>query len=119
MNFRDTGFTHEEYAKYLKSKKWKLLRQQAFIRAGYVCELCRRNYRLQTHHKKYPEVLGDESIDDLVVVCLDCHRLAHPDPKYSAPEIARKGIHEASRHGAPKVFTTAEISEYEKKFANT
>ena len=46
-------------------------------RAGHCCERCGRSRLgtiLQVHHKTYAR-LGNEHLDDLKVVCIDCHQI--------------------------------------------
>ena len=66
-----------DYYEYLKSPKWKQIRDAAIARAGYRCQVCNRpngQVILDVHHRTY-ERLGNENPDDLTVLCRDCHRL--------------------------------------------
>jgi 5-methylcytosine-specific restriction endonuclease McrA len=64
------------YAEYLRSNKWRDLRQQVFQRDGPSCQLCGGTSELQIHHLTY-EPRGRESVDDLTVLCKKCHKRAH------------------------------------------
>jgi len=66
------------YLDYLDSPEWWTKRKAALKRADYRCE--RESYLgprhdgpLDVHHSTYAR-LGDESADDLVVLCRACHR---------------------------------------------
>jgi 5-methylcytosine-specific restriction endonuclease McrA len=90
------------YAEYLRSDLWKTIRDGALYRAQYRCQspTCRRaelrswteeeirqgcwgTYRLEVHHLTYERVGGRELPDDLIVLCDECHDIAHgfePEP---------------------------------------
>lgn len=73
------------YRKYLRSPEWQQKRQQVFERARKnansdnkfgVCEVC--GYKpwkncLQVHHKTY-ENIYNEPLEDLILLCPNCHR---------------------------------------------
>jgi hypothetical protein len=64
-----------EYEQYLKSKAWKLKREEALKRAGYHCQGCGKPFlpsKLDAHHLTY-ERLGHERPSDLRVLCATCH----------------------------------------------
>jgi len=68
------------YAEYLTTASWQVRSWQAKDRAGWRCEGCHRSDRpLETHHLTYARV-GREREDDLVVLCDECHDLAHHHP---------------------------------------
>lgn len=62
------------YRQYLNSPAWEAKRRQALERAGQRCQTCGRRRDLEVHHNTYSN-LGDEKPEDLVVLCLYCHRL--------------------------------------------
>jgi hypothetical protein len=56
---------------------WRQLKLAASVRAGNKCERCWRSRpHLQLHHTSYVR-LGHESLNDVELVCDDCHRKAH------------------------------------------
>lgn len=73
------------YRKYLQSKQWQEIRKKVFERAlknadisnEYgICERCGykpNRYCLQVHHKTY-EHLFNERLDDLELLCPNCHK---------------------------------------------
>ncbi len=67
----------KEYNKYLKSNDWKM-RKKEFIRmADYKCETCEEEDKiLHVHHLHYRS-LGNESFEDVLVLCISCHERLH------------------------------------------
>jgi hypothetical protein len=98
----------QDYAEYLVSAEWKLVRKAALQRASRrcqspICELAYLRslsddelrveedewlpphaYRLEVHHLSY-ERLGHELPDDLIVLCPACHAAAHGLQHNDAP----------------------------------
>lgn len=75
----------EEYADYLRSARWKAIRQ-AKIKAVGACERCGRLKwvtRLEVHHKTY-ENFKQERPADLEVLCPACHATADQERKIQA-----------------------------------
>jgi 5-methylcytosine-specific restriction endonuclease McrA len=70
-----------EYAKYLRSDKWKEIRQKVFDLDGNRCCLCGSMENLRPHHRKYPKVLGEEPLNDLLTLCNTCHFKFHQQQK--------------------------------------
>jgi hypothetical protein len=74
--------TKTEYAEYLASSHWKILREQAIASAPFCwrCELPRwlaviaYDQDLHVHHSTY-ERLGRELPEDLEVLCRRCHEI--------------------------------------------
>jgi hypothetical protein len=64
------------YYAYLESDQWKQRRLFMIRRAGYRCQICNGRRKLQVHHRTYERV-GEERIDDLTVLCAECHKLFH------------------------------------------
>jgi hypothetical protein len=65
-----------DYSAYLRTEHWQKLRQAALERASFRCQLCNGTVNLRAHHRTY-ETLGNESPDDLTVVCNSCHSKFH------------------------------------------
>ena len=64
------------YKEYLLTEHWREIRESALKRAGYRCFLCSKGESLHVHHRTY-ENLGEESPDDVIVLCRDCHEKHH------------------------------------------
>jgi hypothetical protein len=55
-----------------RTKRYKRLRERRLKLAGHRCETCKRGGPLQLHHLHY-DTLGRESVDDVRMLCDDCH----------------------------------------------
>jgi len=66
-----------KYKEYLQSPEWRYLRKQALEWYRNQCDKCGNEYGLQVHHKRYPKVLGTETVSDLIVLCKICHQEEH------------------------------------------
>lgn len=64
------------YDLYLVSDKWKAIRKNAIESSNRKCINCGSKIYLQVHHKTYDR-LGNEDLNDLAVLCKECHVLAH------------------------------------------
>src|SRR4051812_15635681 len=63
----------QTYADYRDSDTWKELRRKARQRDGHRCRVCNRTEQLSVHHRRYPELYGTETVDDLTTLCQPCH----------------------------------------------
>ena len=72
------------YAEYLQSARWHRVSEAAKKRAGYRCQVCNSDERLETHHRSY-ERLGHELDSDLTVLCHACHDLFSKHGKLKEP----------------------------------
>ena len=73
---QDTGEECVGYVAYLNSKHWLRLRKY-ILSIKNMCEICsEKSTNLQLHHKTYKN-LGNENIDDFLLLCNDCHKLVH------------------------------------------
>lgn len=66
----------QRYYEYLKSQAWRDKRKSAIIFYGGTCSLCPKKHNLHVHHKTYIR-LFKERMEDLIVLCEDCHYLFH------------------------------------------
>lgn len=64
------------YREYLKTDHWIKTRQQARDYFKGKCCLCGKTKKLHVHHKSY-ENRGNETMDDLILLCSDCHAKFH------------------------------------------
>jgi len=67
---------HNKYKVYRKSKEWNDLENLAYKRANYICEVCGKSAQV-VHHKTYPANFKDDNLDNLQVLCKDCHYKIH------------------------------------------
>lgn len=65
-----------EYRAYLTTPVWRDVRKRAIEHYGAICNRC-GEYGNDVHHKTYDRVGGSERIDDLEIMCRDCHEAHH------------------------------------------
>jgi 5-methylcytosine-specific restriction endonuclease McrA len=66
----------DEYAAYLRSPEWEAKRRGRMALAQYRCEVCNTGRDLHVHHRTYAR-RGRELLEDLIVLCSECHALFH------------------------------------------
>jgi len=69
-----------EYHEYLRSPEWEQNKAEAYQKYGRICDVCSSDVNLQVHHKTYAHIFH-EYIDDLQILCRDCHLAMHRDLK--------------------------------------
>lgn len=68
----------DAYSAYLQSPTWRTKRFGALKLARFRCEECgSKGKDLHVHHVSYVRVGGDETPEDLQVLCSDCHYHHH------------------------------------------
>ena len=65
-----------KYKDYRKSKEWEGLKNDALNRANNTCEVCGKSAHV-VHHKTYPANFKNDNLDNLQVLCKDCHYKIH------------------------------------------
>jgi len=68
------------YKNYINSPEWYDKRQLILDRCNNKCEVCHNKKVIHIHHITY-ERLGNELLEDLQGLCLECHQKLHPDKK--------------------------------------
>jgi hypothetical protein len=76
VTFGSADLAGLDYADYLRTPEWQDIRALALRHYGASCVLCGTTDGLQVHHRRYPE-RGTETVDDLIVLCDDCHAHHH------------------------------------------
>lgn len=76
---------------YLNSPHWRKTRDRAVKHHGGWCRICGDNKKLVVHHVQYRN-LGKEHLGDFVILCCDCHQLAHVDNSGNKIDLGRKKI---------------------------
>jgi 5-methylcytosine-specific restriction endonuclease McrA len=63
----------------LKLDPWSYerLRQQVLQRDGYRCQGCGTMTNLEIHHKVSRSQAGDDSEENLITLCAECHASVH------------------------------------------
>lgn len=65
----------EEYARYLKSPKWRAKWRAVMERDKYRCRFCNQR-ATQVHHLTYARIFN-EPLYDLAAICPQCHETLH------------------------------------------
>ena len=66
-----------DYKCYLGTAVWDEKRKEKLKEAEYKCQLCsKKDIKLHVHHNTY-ERIGNEDMNDLIVLCEDCHKKFH------------------------------------------
>ena len=65
-----------DYREYLKSDRWKYIRDWILTFWDHRCAICNSSKSVQVHHRTY-ERLGHELTTDLIPLCDRCHELHH------------------------------------------
>jgi RNA-directed DNA polymerase len=61
----------------LISEEYAKLRRQVLERDGWRCQVCGCSVELQVHHIRWRSRLGGDQLDNLIVLCAQCHREQH------------------------------------------
>jgi 5-methylcytosine-specific restriction endonuclease McrA len=89
------------YETYLRSGAWKKKRKEALDYYGHFCNKCKSTEYLQVHHKHYDNIFN-EKIEDLEILCGDCHMQFHgiqkSDKKEKKQEITRINIENTTNY---------------------
>ena len=73
-----------KYQEYLQTLEWKSLAKAKRISANNKCQLCNNgNDELHVHHRTYDNVYHEE-LDDLIVLCKQCHSKFHEKEQQNA-----------------------------------
>ena len=72
----NTDIWLERYKRYLQSDEWKEKREKIMVFWDFKCALCFSPRGLQVHHRTYARV-GNERLQDLILLCNRCHGKFH------------------------------------------
>ena len=61
----------------LNSDLYKQLRTQVLRRDGWKCQSCGTMSNLEVHHKQFRSHSGDDSEQNLITLCSECHTAMH------------------------------------------
>jgi 5-methylcytosine-specific restriction endonuclease McrA len=65
-----------DYDAYMRSHQWRARRLSVIRRCRGICERCKRLPVSSVHHLTYAR-FGNELLEDLLGVCVKCHRTLH------------------------------------------
>lgn len=75
------------YSLYTRSERWLRIKEKKFKQVGKICEICKSKERIVVHHKTYERVTY-EKMDDLQILCRECHSIL-PHDSYHVPFVDR------------------------------
>jgi 5-methylcytosine-specific restriction endonuclease McrA len=95
-NIAETNEWLRRYKAYLQSPEWQEKRERLLEFWDYQCATCSSPLDLQVHHRTYKRV-GNERLNDLIVLCESCHEKFHetlgkqagPDRPQTVQEIVK------------------------------
>jgi len=61
----------------LDTESYATLRLQILRRDGWMCQNCGPKDLLQIHHKEFRSHNGEDSEENLITLCEECHALVH------------------------------------------
>jgi 5-methylcytosine-specific restriction endonuclease McrA len=61
----------------LDPASYENLRQQVLRRDGWRCQSCGTMSNLEVHHRQFRSHSGDDSEDNLITLCAQCHAGIH------------------------------------------
>jgi 5-methylcytosine-specific restriction endonuclease McrA len=61
----------------LSADSYRKLRAEVLQRDGWRCQTCGSRDRLQVHHIRSRGRLGDDTDENLITLCADCHSDIH------------------------------------------
>jgi 5-methylcytosine-specific restriction endonuclease McrA len=61
----------------LDASPYENLRQEILRRDNWRCQSCGTMSNLEVHHKKFRSHSGDDSEDNLITMCAECHAVVH------------------------------------------
>jgi 5-methylcytosine-specific restriction endonuclease McrA len=78
-NTSRAGISYTKENKFNNAHKGTLLKEKVASKQGGICELCgMKNYAiLQIHHKKERYKGGTDALDNLLLLCPNCHAAHH------------------------------------------
>jgi len=85
FNKRIKSLGLENLTQYSTNKIWRQKRKQLMENIPYECFVCGKTSNLHLHHKTYKNI-GNESHDDVCLLCMPCHVKAHKKIKRKAGE---------------------------------
>jgi 5-methylcytosine-specific restriction endonuclease McrA len=98
-------------AAYMKTAKLKKKRKAKLDQAGRRCERCGSvNGRMDVHHKTYDR-LGNERLEDLVVLCVRCHEIEDEHRAAEAKERSANALDDAIFESGLDTYATRKYGD--------
>jgi 5-methylcytosine-specific restriction endonuclease McrA len=71
------GIPPKRARRRLNSNLYDQLRKQVLHRDGWRCQSCGTMSNLEIHHREFRSQFGDDSEQNLIVLCAACHATLH------------------------------------------
>ena len=65
------------YKAFIKSPQWAVIRGMRIFKDRGQCAVCKSRHKLEVHHKTYARFGGKELMQDLLTLCVNCHKAVH------------------------------------------
>jgi len=62
---------------HLDPVSYELLKRQVLRRDGWRCQSCGAMANLEVHHQQFRSRQGDDSEENLITLCSNCHAVLH------------------------------------------
>ena len=107
------------YSEYLQTEHWKDVKKRFWSSKLHhgECQVCGAKTNLQVHHKTYKRI-GKEHLNDLCLLCGNCHTKTHELDKrrtkgilWGAAKRLRKNLRNKQRIASLKANTTQSTTE--------
>jgi len=99
------------FGMYLRTDRWSDLREQRLEMDNHRCRMCNSDATC-VHHRRYPEIYGEESVDDLTSLCNRCHQNFHLPPQV---EDIKKEFEDKIGKGAKCPVCSRYTKKYKRK----
>lgn len=88
------------YAEQLEDPRWKTRRDEILVLDGFECQYCKKDYNLNVHHLYYVKgrMAWEYPDSALIVLCIDCHEIAHERIKARKQKRLNKPDDEKPKH---------------------
>jgi len=70
-------FDSDTHCLKLNSEAYRQLCREVLERDGWRCQSCGRTEGLQVHHIRPRSRLGDDTAENLIALCAECHQKVH------------------------------------------
>jgi hypothetical protein len=110
MHLTENQINHRAY---LQSPLWKQIRQKAIDAYGTICGKC-GNHGTDVHHLTYDRVGGNELLEDLQVLCRECHEAIHAIERSTKKD--KKGKRSCSVKNLYHLLSEKQKKQLEEKY---
>jgi len=109
--------SQQKYRLYLLSDHWKEKRKEALTYYGNICSRC-GEYGNEVHHLSYAR-LNREKLEDLTILCRECHKSVHNIKEPEKPKPIPKNKREVNRQAIFRLLKSKQKKDIAAKFSIT